>query len=175
MNFNNADVKEVDFWSAEPRKEGCTLSKVEFTEGKYLDFTFKDKLGIPFRHREFEPSTQDGDADKLVKSIKTTVNRVKHILRAFVDEATADKVGGDTWEQYSNNIMKAFPSGYEKIPVALKVVLNKANYACLPKVPAFISSESNHKDFKINPDYDKFVATATNAPDGEPKTEEAVF
>jgi hypothetical protein len=143
--------------------------------------------GAVLDHREFAPNRVIGTKtltnDEYKKNISLTHSRIAHITRAFLPEEKFKliKVEGDldallaagnyaaidaAWDAYitmTGQALGATGTGVEAAKgkaIALKVIyrtVKTKNYASLPNVPPFISSELHPKPFSTNPQYDKYT------------------
>lgn len=135
---------------------------------KALCFSFKQEGGATFRHLEFaidvERETNNGKEyyKKLVKEGKVPdlvevlfvqkyvkrifdeqASRIKHIMSKFIPESECLISGVNTFEQFSNAVIKALGQSYKGKTVRLKLVYNYKDYVTFPKYPNFIELQTD--------------------------------
>jgi hypothetical protein len=190
--FDNSKVSDISVIKPAERVEGCELVKLSRDKDpnsksyRSVTFSFKQKsTGAELAHREFAPNRviagKTLDDDNFKKNITLAHSRVAHITRAFLDEATFEKIKiadsglaniDKMWDDYIAMTGAALqvdatgvPQKAKGIECALKVVYN-GKYSALPKVAPFISTANHPKQFSTNPQYDKYVLSAIQ-PDAE--------
>lgn len=148
----------------------------------FVEKATKDKLD----HREFLPNKlQDMSVEDYKKATNLSISRILHIARAFLTQAEFDtiKIEGDEidppqskypelWMALTKmvgKLLKETVIGKRDTTCELKLVVNSnkgKHYTGFPKVPPFISTANHPKEFKYDPNYDKFEIPL-NTPDQE--------
>jgi len=183
--FNLGERTEVESIAPSKRRPDCALVGVSRNkEDKSMVFSFIEKsTKAKLDHREFVPKKMETMTDEeFKKSTNLNVSRISHICRAFVTEEEFNTVRvendsdnpayfADNWlsitDQIGKLLMTKIRAGQD-MTCELKVVYseNKGKwYSALPKVPAFISTVNHPKEFKYDPNYDKFEIPL-NTPSG---------
>lgn len=168
----NCEMTKVTYGPSSEKKDGSP---------KALSFHFKQEGGATFRHFEFpvDPDRETTNAEayyeKLVKAgkrpdqikplfVQTYVKRVytdqasriKHIMSKFIPETECLISGVNTFEAFSNAVIKALGTSYEGVKVRLKLVYNHKDYATFPKWADFIEVQTDAPtNLRLNPKKDR--------------------
>ena len=139
-------------------------SKQDGSGQNVLAFHFENSNGQSYRHTEFEIDSeyvkknaptdwthkkdnkqlgfvkgQPVTAEDMVKMRVNEMNtRIKHILTKFIPEEKAAVTGVTGWQDFCQKVANLFPSGYDEVPLQIKVVYNFNDYLTFPKFPPFI-------------------------------------
>lgn len=185
----NCEMTKVVYGPSSEKKDGSP---------KALSFHFKQEGGATFRHFEFpidndrEKANAEKYYDKLVKDGKTPdqikplfvqtyvkrvytdqAARIKHIMSKFIPEGQCLITGVNTFEAFSNAVIKTLGTSYEGKKLRLKLVYNYKDYATFPKYADFVELQTDAPtNLRLNPKKDRLEkqtpdSADTNTPDSE--------
>ncbi len=161
--FDNSTVEEKSSIVPAIEVKDCRLVKIEAavtkTGEKSINFTFQEmgegKGGV-VTDRIFEPIDKTATPPYENYSFETernkTLGRLKHIMGRYMSPEQVNAVKGATWDDYTKNVINAFPAGYKEIPCSLSVVYiwNKKenkDFVGLRLYPPFVSTAAYPKEF----------------------------
>lgn len=143
-----------------------------------LVFGFKNKrTGDIYSHRELSPEnlhTTNLTQEVQEKMEQMLINRIEHILAAFLEDAKENPVSGESWADFCNNLITRLNTKKGAICDLKLVYPNKPSsdgkyYAGFPLVPDFISTELKPKTFVPNFKYELYAIPETvSQPDANP-------
>jgi len=138
--------------------------------GKYAAcFYFEDEKGGKMTHQEYNDGPDiDGYSEKW---FGVKIERITHILAAFIPKDAMDRVEGNTLEEWVTQFIGTeggmgllTPDMYTGIELTLKVGRNKNNFASFGNYPNFITSALNPCTWASNATYDIYEYS-TETPD----------